>query len=272
MMTAEVRPALLVMLAAVALLLATATANVAGLQLARATARRREIAVRAAIGAGAARLTRQLVVESGLVGAAGAVAGFALAWALHRALPSLLPADFPRVDSIAVDGRVVIFVAGLALLVSVVCGVLPALHARRINLVAWLSDAGAAPVGGGMRSPTARTRTLIMAGQLAVSCVLLVGAALLTRSFVALLHADRGYDPRNLLTARLSLPAALPLDRRYELLEAIVARMRPTPGVVDAAFGNALPLLTTGGFRAFKMRPPKDPSREVDVNTRSSAS
>lgn len=267
MMTAAVRPALLVLLAAVGLLLTTATANVASLQLARSSARRREMAVRSAIGAAAGRLTRQLIVESALVGLAGGIAGFGLAWATHGVLPTLLPADFPRVDAVAVDVRVVLFVAAVSLLVGTLCGVLPALHARRINLVETLADGGSAPVGSGLRSPTARARTLIIAGQLAVSCVLLVGAALLARSFVALLHVDRGYDPRRLLTARLASAGSIPLERRMQVLETIVGRLRASPGVVNAAFGNALPLFTTGGFRAFKMRAPNNPSTEVDVNT-----
>jgi putative ABC transport system permease protein len=266
MMTAEVRPALLVLLAAVTLLLVTATANVASLQLARATTRRREIAIRAAIGAGAARLARQLVVESATIGVAGGVAGLALAMALHRALPSVLPADFPRIDDVAVDGRVMLFAIAVSIVASVACGLLPARHARRLNLVESLSDAGGAPLGGGMRSRTVRARALIMAGQIAIACVLLVGAALLTRSFGALLHADRGYDPRNLLTARIPLPAGFLVARRTELLDALIVRLRALPGVSEAAFANALPLLTAGGFRAFKMRPPADPSAEVDVN------
>lgn len=266
MMTADVKPALMVLLAAVGLLLVTATANVASLQLARATARRREIAIRAAIGAGGGRLTRQLVVESALIGVAGGLAGFALAAALHRALPSVLPADFPRAADVAIDARVLLFVVGVSMAASIACGVLPALHARRLNLVESLSDGGSAPVGGGRRSSTARARTIIMVGQLALTFVLLVGAALLARSFVALLHADRGYDPRNVLTARIPLPAGFPVDRRTQLLDGLIARLRSTPGVVEAAFGNALPLLTSGGFRAFKMRPPANPATEVDVN------
>ena len=266
MMTAEVRPALLVLLAAVLLLFMTATANVASLQLARATTRRREMGIRAAIGAGAARLTRQLVVESGLLGVIGGAAGLAFALALHRALPSLLPADFPRVADVAVDWRVVLFAALCALTAGVVCGLLPAAYASRMNLRASLSDDGGAPLGGVLRSPTTRTRSAIMAAQLAIACVLLVGAALLTRSFVALLHADRGYDPRNLLTAQLPLPAAYSAERRVALLDAIAQRLRAVPGVAEAGFGNALPLLTSGGFRAFQMRPPNDPSALVDVN------
>src|SRR5436190_1394424 len=265
-MTADVRPALLVLLAAVVLLLVTATANVASLQLARAGVRRRELAIRAAIGAGAGQLTRQLIVENALLGIAGGAAGIALAVAMHRALPTLLPSDFPRVDAIGVDWRVLLFAAGIALTASVVCGLAPSGHARRIDLVEALAEDGSAPVGHGVRVRTARTRALIMAGQIAVSCVLLVGAALLVRSFVALLRADRGYDPVNVLTARVSLPQDYSMERRITFLERVAERLRAVPGVRIAAYGNALPLLTSGGFRGFKMRPPANPSIEVDVN------
>jgi predicted permease len=267
MMTAEVKPALLVMLAAVALLLTTATANVASLQLARATTRRREMAIRAAIGAGGRRIARQLVVESALVGLGGGVAGLSLAAVLHRALPSLLPADFPRIDAVAVDAGVVLFAVSVSMAVSVACGVLPAFHARRLNLTESLSDDGTAPVGASLRSPAARARITIMAGQIAVSCMLLIGGALLARSFVALLHADRGYDPANLLTARIPLPTAYSMERRGQLLDELVASLASAPGVRDVGYGNALPLLSSGGFRAFRMHPPADPSLEIDVNT-----
>jgi putative ABC transport system permease protein len=267
MMTAEVKPALLVMLAAVALLLATATANVASLQLARATARRREMAIRAAIGADGRRITRQLIVESALVGLGGGAAGLSSAAGLHRTLPWLLPADFPRIDAVAVDTGVVLFAVGVSMAVSVACGVLPAFHARRVNLTESLSDDGSAPVGVSLRSPAARARIAIMAGQIAVSCLLLIGGALLARSFVALLHADRGYDPANLLTARIPLPASYSMERRAQLLDDLVARLASVPGVRDAGYGNALPLLSSGGFRAFTMRAPTDPSIEIDVST-----
>jgi predicted permease len=263
MMTAEVRPALVVLLAAVVLLLASAIANVASLQLARATARRREIAIRAAIGAGAARLTRQLLIENALIGCAGGLAGIALAAALHRVLPSILPADFPRLDAIAIDIRVLSFAVAVSLLSSVGFGLLPALHAKRVNLVESLADDGSAPTAD-LRSPTARARTAIMVGQLAVSCVLLVGAALLGRSFLALMRADRGYDPRNLLTARIPLPAGFSIERRVQLLEAIIARLRAMPGVTAAAFSNALPLLSAGGFRPLRMPSLADPSSQVE--------
>ena len=265
-LTADVKPAIVVLLVAVALLLATATANVASLQLARAATRRHELAIRAAIGAGAARLTRQLLVESAMLGVAGGAAGLVLAVALHRLLPAVLPADFPRLDDVAMDWRVLLFAVVLSLGTSVVFGLMPALGARRLDLAESLGDGGSqsrSSAGG----RTAKARTLIMAGQVGVACLLLVGASLLGRSFVALMNADRGYDPSNLLTARIALPAAYSMERRVQVLEALTGRLRGVTGVREAAYGNALPLLTAGGFRAFKMRPPSDPSTEVDVNT-----
>jgi predicted permease len=266
LMTADVRPALVILLAAVALLLVTATANIATLQLARATARRREIAIRAAMGAGAAALARQLVAESALLGAGGGLVGVAVTAALHRVLPSMLPADFPRIDAIAVDWRVLAFSALAAIAATVACGLLPAWHARRVELVELLSEDGVAPVGGRARTRTARTRALLMAGQVAVSCVLLVGAALLVRSFTALTRVDRGYDATNLLTARVTFPSGYSMQRRIAFLDRVVDRVRTQPGVRAAAYGNALPLLTPGGFYGFRMRPPVNPSIQVEVN------
>lgn len=159
-----------------------------------------------------------------------------------------------------------LFAIAVSIAASLACGLAPALHARRLTLVESLGDDGTAPVGGGMRSRTARARTLIMATQIAIACVLLIGAALLTRSFVALLHADRGYDPTNLLTARIPLSAGFSMERRTALLETLVARLRAMPGVSEVAYSNALPRLSAGGFRAFKMRLPADPSLEADVN------
>jgi len=265
-LTQDVKPAIVVLLVAVGLLLATATANVASLQLARAATRRHELAIRAAIGAGTARLTRQLLVESGILGLAGGVAGLTLAVALHRLLPAILPADFPRLDDVTVDWRMLLFAVVISLVTSVVCGLMPACGARRVDLGEALGDGGSqSRSSAGTRA--ARIRTLIMAGQVAVACLLLVGASLLGRSFIALMNADRGYDPSHLLTARLSLPAAYSMERRAQVLDGIVGRLRSVAGVREVAYGNALPLLSAGGFRAFKMRPASDPSTEIDVNT-----
>ncbi|MBI3493988.1 MAG: ABC transporter permease, partial [Acidobacteria bacterium] len=159
-LTSDVKPAIVVMLVAVLLLLATATANVASLELARATTRRREIAIRAAIGAAAGRLTRQLLAESALLGLAGGAAGLGLAIACHRVLPAVLPADFPRLDDVAVDGRVMSCAIALSMAASIVCGLLPALHAQRVNLVETLADGGSAPSGGGLRDARQHTQPL----------------------------------------------------------------------------------------------------------------
>jgi putative ABC transport system permease protein len=264
MITADVRPALLMMLSGVLLLLITSTANVASLQLARSTARRREFAIRAAIGAPATRLARQLAAESTLLGVCGGVLGLLLAIGTIRMAPLLLPPDFPRMDDIAIDMRSIALSAALALGAGVACSVLPAFHARRLNVVVLLTDA-ASSGSGLLRSPALRARSVIMTAQIAVASVLLIAAALLARSFVALVDSDRGYDPRNLLTARLPLPSDFPVARRTALLETISARMQTVTGVSAVGFGNALPLVTSGGFRAFKMRPPEG-AGEVDVN------
>ena len=178
-LTADVRQPLLVLLAAVGLLLATATANVASLQLARTTTRSREMAIRAALGAGGARVTRQLLVESLLLGLSGGGAGLALTWILHRSLPSLLPVDFPRVDDLGVDAMVVVFALSVSVGTGILFGLLPALRARRLDIVEALAENGTAPVGAAARTRTARARLAIMTGQVAVACVLLVGASLL---------------------------------------------------------------------------------------------
>jgi predicted permease len=264
-LTADVKPAILVMLVAVALLLVTATANVASLQLARAITRRHELAIRAAIGAGAGRLTRQLLIESALLGLAGGAAGLALALAMSRAMPWMLPADFPRLEAVSIDARVMLFSLAATVVTCVACAVMPAMHARRIDLSASLAERGNVPSGAGTRSSAARARTLIMGGQVAVACVLMVGAALLARSFVALLHADRGYDPVNLLTARIPVPADYAPERRTQLVDALQTRLRALPGVSRVGAGNSLPFVSAGGFSAFTMPSLRNPGTDVDV-------
>ena len=263
--TADVKPAILVLLAGAALLLITATANVASLQLTRATVRRREMAVRAAIGAGRRRIVSQLLVESAIVGLCGGAGGVALAAGLQRLLPWLLPQEFPRLEAVAFDMRVMSFALTVSVIASVACGLLPAWHTRRINLVDTLSEDGVASVSGARRSPAARTRASIMAGQVAIACLLLVGATLLARSFVAMVRADRGYDPVNVLTARLPMPPGYRAERRGQLMETLVERLRALPGVTHAAYSSGLPFVSAGGFSAFNMRSPRNPAVEIEV-------
>ena len=254
-LTADVRQPLIVLLAAVVLLLVTATANVGGLQLARAAARRREMAIRAALGAGSARVLRQLLAESLLLGLIGGGAGVALAWSLHGLLPTVLPADFPRIDDLGFSGVVIVFAACVSILVSAAFGLLPAARVRCLDLVNSLSEDRTAPVGGRGSTGAGRARIVIMAGQIAIACVLLVGASLLGRSFFALISTDRGYDPAGVLTARLSLPQSLYTpERRYAILDALLERMARAPGVADVAFTSELPLTAGGSTSSFTLR------------------
>ena len=266
-LTSDVKPALELLLAAVILLLVTAVGNIAGMQVARATSRRREFAIRAALGAGTGRLARQLLTESTLLGLAGGLAGILLAYWLHDLLPSVLPVNFPRSEAVSIDAPVLAFALGAALVAGVVFGVLPALMARRLNLVATLVEDSLAPVGGGQRSGIGRARALIMAGQVAMTAVLLVGASLLSRSFVAMLTVDRGYEPRNLLTATLPLPAqSFTGPQRAALLDVVVERLAHLPGVRAAAVSNVLPLINADMVAGFQMRSPRMRAGVIDVH------
>jgi predicted permease len=175
-----------------------------------------------------------------------------------RLLPSLLPAKFPRLDDISVNLPVMAFAIGVSLLASVLFGLLPALHARHVHVAESLAEDGLAPVGGGRRSRAARARAFIMTGQVAIACVLLVGAGLLTRSFVALMNTDPGYDATHVLTAHLAAPdSTYTKVRRAEMLTTLLQRMRTIPGVKLAAFTTALPLSRGDILGSFTMRSPR---------------
>jgi predicted permease len=263
---ADVRPAILILLAASALLFITAIANVANMQLARATARHRELTIRAALGAGTARLARQLLIENAIVGALGSLAGLAMTVALHAALPSMLPAGFPRVDAIEVDGRVLVFTLLLSAITTVVCGALPLLHARRLEIARALGDASAGSAGAG-RGRLAIVRSMIVASQVAVTCLLVIGSVLLARSFNAQINADRGYDPGNLLTASIPFPTTYKPDRSLALLDRILERVGTRPGVTHAAVSTALPLVSSGGFMSFKFPSPLRGGATIEAET-----
>ncbi len=159
---------------------------------------------------------------------------------------------------IALDWRVAAFSLGVSLLAGLAFGLAPALHARRLKLTPALLEDGTAPVGAGTRTATSRARLLIMGGQVAVAAVLLLGAALLGRSFVALLTADRGYDASNLLTARLPIPDQVydPV-RRAALMERTLERLKKVPGITAAAWSTGMPLMPGETLAAFTMPSPR---------------
>jgi predicted permease len=253
-LTAGVRRPLVVLLVAVGFLMLTATANLASLQLARTMARRRELAIRAALGAGPGRVARQLAVESLLLGLVGGGAGLALAIAVQRFARSILPPGFPRIDELGAGPASGLCALALGVVASLGFGLAPVLGLLRLNLAEPLAD-GLAPSGGSMRSGVVRARMAIIAGQVAVACVLLIGAGLLARSFITLLTADRGYDPEGVLTARLALPDALYTpERRYAVVERIVQRLQALPAARRVAFTSELPLTAGGSTSSFVFR------------------
>ena len=266
--TAEVRPAIVILLIAAALLFVTAIANVANMQLARVAARHRELTIRAALGAGTARLSRQLLIENTLIAVSGAVMGVLLSAAFHRVLPALLPAGFPRADEIAIDGRVLAFAVVLAAVSSIAAGVLPMLQARRLDIARVLSEGSLASAGAG-RAGVAITRLLIVGSQVAVTSVLLICAVLLTRSFLARMSADRGYDASNVLTATVPFPSNYSFEQRQQARQRMLERLKARPGITHAAFSTGVPLMSAGGFSSFTfVTPVRKSSIEVEAMRR----
>lgn len=268
-LVADVKPAIVVLLVGVVLLLATAVANVASLQLTRATARRRELAIRTALGAGRGRLVCQTLVENVLLGLLGGIAGLALAAAMHRAVPALLPTDFPRLEDVAFDARIQIFALAISLAAGLACGLLPALAVAGRDLVPALVEDSLAPVGGGLRSRTSRARAAIMTAQIAIACVLLIGAVLLARSFGDLRHRNVGYDTNNVLTARLILPEGeFTVQRRQQTLDQLISRLRAIQGVTRAAYATAVPFSSSMSLSSFPLRKRDGRTQTIQTGSR----
>ncbi|HYY42476.1 MAG TPA: FtsX-like permease family protein, partial [Pyrinomonadaceae bacterium] len=239
----EARKSLWLLFGAVGFVLLIACANVANLLLARATTRRREFAIRAALGASRWRLMRQLLVESVLLSTLGGALGLLLAlWGVDL-LRAAEPAGIPRVDTIGIDQLVLWFSSALSLLTGIVFGLAPAWTSAKTNLAEALKESGHAVAGGAGR----RLRAALVVMEIALSLVLLVGAGLLTRSLARLLKANPGYNPDNVLTLSLSLP-----QPRYPAKEQIngfqtelLQRVAQVPGVQAATVCNSLPGLAS---------------------------
>jgi putative ABC transport system permease protein len=248
-MIGDTRFPLMVLLGAVSFVLLIACANVANLLLARASARKRELATRAALGAGRGQIIRQLLTESLVLSLSGGVLGLALGFVGVRLLLSISPGDIPRLgengSAVTLDLNIVLFTLGISLLTGILFGLVPAIGASRPNLAATLNENGSR-AGVGFRRGTLRSALVV--SEVALAFVLVIGAALLIRTFMKLQSVDPGFDPHNLLTMSMSISG----DRFQKTAPVTQVirdgsdRVKAIPGVVDAAVTNCLPL--QGGF------------------------
>jgi predicted permease len=237
---------LLILMAAVGLVLLIACANVVNLLLARADGRRREIAVRGALGASRRDIVRQLLTESLVLSSLGAIAGIVLARGALQVLHTLRPAGLPRVEDVAIDLMALAFTGAIALACGLTFGLLPALQIARQDLARVLSDGGRGAAPGRVR--LAVRRGLVVA-QLAFSVMLVVAAGLLLRSLIELQRIDLGFDDRNVLTAQVQLPATAYADgaRIVEFYRQVTDRLAELPGVRAAGGVRILPLARSIG-------------------------
>jgi putative ABC transport system permease protein len=272
---ANVRTALFTILAAVGMVFLMACANIANLLLTRAATRRKEMALRVALGATRRRLAQQLLTESGVLAALGGALGFAFAFLSVPALVRHLPADLPRTSEIHVDGRVLAFTTLISLITGIVFGLVPLFQSRRVSANDSLKHsgcgfAGRGLAGRGFAAGQSRLRSALIVGQVAIALVLLMGAGLMAKSFRNLLRVSPGFRTEHILTARLSLPPQYTgdyefgtgLHRRISAFQReLLERVRRIPGVQSAAFTAYLPLSGTENSWAFDIegRPAKPP-------------
>jgi len=240
-----VRPSLLVLAGAVCMVLLIASANVANLLLVRATGRKREIAIRLAIGAGRGRIVRQLLTESLTLSLTGGVLGLMLGMAGIRALLAINPGNIPRIGPhgalVAMDWRVLVFTVAVALAAGVLFGLFPALEASRTDLNTSLKESSGR---SGTSAHSLKTRSLLVTAEVALALILLIGSALLIRTFVALRGIDTGLNPHNVLTLRMSLsgPRFARTSQVNDLIRDGVERVEALPGVVRAGATYVVPL------------------------------
>jgi predicted permease len=258
-LTGGTRNTLLLLFGAVGLVLLIACANVASTMFARGEARRAELAIRAALGAGRGHLLRQLLVESLVLGGLGAATGLLLAGWLLRTFLALNTTPLPHRDAIGIDGSVLGFTLGLALLTPLLFGILPALQASRPDLRATIAEGGR----GNLSNVRGRIRNLLVALEVAVALVLLVGSVLLIRSFWNVMSVDTGFDARGIVTMDMALPRTKyqRADRTAEFYRELIGRLRAVPGVQAAGAINAFPLMGGGPDGGLYFEGDSDPKR-----------
>jgi len=248
----KIRPALLVLLGAVGLVLLIACANVANLTLARAAGRRREIAIRTALGAERSRIARQLLTESTLLALVGGALGLLVARGALQVLLAIAASILPRTEEIGLQGSVLAFTSFLAILTGVAVGIMPAIQTSRVDLRPDLSDAAGKSTAGAARQ---RSLNMLAAGEIALSLVLLVGAGLMIRSFVALLDTGTGFRSDHVLAFHASAPNGAMADslRYVQFYGPVLDRLRATPGVRSAGIISTLPIQDGATDRYFNI-------------------
>jgi putative ABC transport system permease protein len=264
-LVANVRPTLLILSAAVGFVLLIACANVANLLLFRALSRRKEFAVRSALGAPRSTLVRQLLTESVLMAVMSGALGIFLGYLGTRFLAAFTQTNLPQVSDIPMDLRVLSFTVAISVLSGILFGLTPSLQLSRPDLGGTLSDEGRSSTGSRRRN---RARSLLVAAQVALSMVLLIGSGLLIRSFMRLRMVDPGFGAKNTLTAKTFLPPAIypqPADR-VAFYRSALQHLQSIPGVESAAISTALPVLPTHGAPArFEGEPDVDLGRRTVV-------
>jgi len=243
--TGRSRTGLELMLAAVAAVLLIACVNIANLLLARATGRRREIAIRSALGAGSGRLVRQALAESLLLSGIGGVFGMAIAYAAIRLILARAPVDLPRMDEVHPDVRLLLFTVAISALAGVVFGILPAWRFARTDPQEAMR-AGSRGNTAGRRS--GGLRSLLVGLEVGLSAMCLIAGGLLLHSFVKLIHVDRGFEAERIVTVALNLPGSRypNLEKRAAFVQSLLERVKSLPGVTAAGISNMLPLAGEG--------------------------
>jgi len=239
--------AVLVLLGAVLFVLLIASANVANMLLARGASRKREIAIRAALGAGRWRIVRQLLIESLSLSALGGAVGLLFAlWGVY-VLVAFGPADLPRAKEVAADGRVLVFTFAVSLLTGIIFGLVPALQASRPDLNETLKESGRSATGSAGHR---RVRNLLVVSEIALSLVLLVGAGLLMRSFVKLEAVNPGFNPNNVLTMKISLrgPNYQKDTPIIAFHDQLIEKIKALPGVQAVATRSHVPIAADDGY------------------------
>jgi predicted permease len=239
----KIRPALMILMAGIGFVLIMASVNVANLLLARSIAREKELATRAALGAGRARIARQLLTESVMFAVAGGLVGMIVMWWTVRGLVALAPPDLPRMNEVAVDWQVLLAAGLTTMLTGVLVGVLPALSSASVSPQASLQDASRGTVGGALRR---RARAGLVIAEVALAVAITTGAVLLLRSFVSVTNVNPGFETSQLLTWQMNLPQHLTNNNdRLAFYRDFFARMEALPGVVSVGGTTRVPLGST---------------------------